>query len=109
MKETGNTMEALPPDASTKVKAADITHHYHQVDPLRSAHHQREDNIATNINMRKAIYRWQRAADSSKVTGRANTKDTAEGRQDIEGEEVEEGEGEEGEAEGNMLEAEGDG
>ena len=101
-------MEAPPVD-NTRAKAADITHHYHQVDPLRSAHHQREDNTATNINMRKAIYRWQRAADLSKVTGRANTKDMAEGRQDIEEEEAEGEEGEVGEAEGHMLGAEGDG
>ena len=56
MNGAGNTMEAPPPGASTRAKAADITHQYRQVDPLRSAHHQREDNTATNITTKKAIY-----------------------------------------------------
>ena len=43
------------------------------------------------------------------ATGKANTKDTGEGRRDIEEEEAEEGEGEEGEGEECMAEAEGDG
>ena len=110
MNGTGDTTEALPLGASTKVTAVDIIRRYHEADPRHSVPHQKEDNTVSHTSMRKVTYRWQRAAERNRTTtGKTNIQDTGEGRRDSEAEEMKEEEEEEEEEEEYTVGAEGDG